>query len=215
MGSIVSNVFLSKDKCIAGGKSIEDRYHAKETEWAGPIEEPIEQPAPVSEVATCRQVEIVLLATFTESPSFNVRILCGSATIFYNSERLQGNVRLRAVGKILGLTTMTVGQYKLTISQEQYNAIVNIELSTALDDCYKADRDATANMVANMFEDQPDSLAKGYDSIAIAEEEGYQAYKDGYSLKEAIEEYSIDTDTDTGMAFVQAFKEIKEVTERS
>lgn len=210
----IVSVCMLGNKCIAGGKYIEDLILTKETEWAGPIEEPIEQPPPAIDVATGRRVEIVLLATYTESPSFNVRILCGGATTFYNSERLQGNVRLRAVGKVLGLTTMTVGQYNMTISQEQYNAITNIELTTALDDCYKADREAAANMVADMFKDQLDEPTKGYDPIATAEEEGSQAYKDGYDLKEAIEEYNVDIDTDDGMAFVQAFKETKEVTER-
>lgn len=67
------------------------------------------------------------------------------------------------------------------------------------------------------WSDEPIKLppVEGFDPIAAAEEEGSQAYKDGYDLKEAIEEYSIDTDTDVGMAFVQAFKETKEVAERS
>lgn len=74
-------------------------------------------------------MKIKLVATFTESPSFNVRVLDGDSTIFYNSERLCGNERTIKVGKILGITTLPVGEYDFDITQEQYNQICDIKES--------------------------------------------------------------------------------------
>jgi hypothetical protein len=48
-------------------------------------------------------------------------------TIFYNSERLQGNERVRALGKILGLSELHVGCFDMEITQEQYDVIGELE----------------------------------------------------------------------------------------
>jgi|688.fasta_scaffold38965_11 hypothetical protein len=71
---------------------------------------------------------IKIVCTFTESPSFNVRLLHNGLTFFYNSERLQGNERIQKVGKILGITTLSVGEHEMQITQEQYNAICDVEV---------------------------------------------------------------------------------------
>jgi hypothetical protein len=71
-------------------------------------------------------IPIEIICTFTESPSFNVRILHNGMTIFYNSERLQGNERIRKVGKILGLTVLRIGTKIMSITQEQFNDISGI-----------------------------------------------------------------------------------------
>ena len=68
-------------------------------------------------------MKIKLVATFTESPSFNVRILYEGSTIFYNSTRLEGNERLKKVGKILNIHSLMVGEYEYEITQTQYNQI--------------------------------------------------------------------------------------------
>lgn len=68
-------------------------------------------------------IPIEIVCTFTESPSFNVRILHDGASIFYNSERLQGNERIREAGRILGLTKLLIGTKTMSITQEQFNAI--------------------------------------------------------------------------------------------
>lgn len=74
-----------------------------------------------------KDISIVLIATFTESPSFNLRVKdCNGVEMFYNSERLQGNTRTMAVGKILGITELPVGSHHHTVSQEQYNAICGL-----------------------------------------------------------------------------------------
>jgi hypothetical protein len=68
-------------------------------------------------------IPIEIVCTFTESPSFNVRILHNGETIFYNSERLQGNDRTRTAGKVLCLSELRVGTKKMDITQEQYDII--------------------------------------------------------------------------------------------
>jgi hypothetical protein len=55
----------------------------------------------------------------------------------------------------------------------------------------------------------------GFDPIADAEYEGRQAFLDGEDLREAVEEREIDLDTDSGMAFVQAFRDAKREASRS
>jgi hypothetical protein len=67
-----------------------------------------------------------IICTFTESPSFNVRVLHNGITIFYNSERLQGNERLRKLGAILGFTSLKVGEITFLATQEQYNQIASL-----------------------------------------------------------------------------------------
>jgi hypothetical protein len=72
-------------------------------------------------------VKIKIVCTFTESPSFNVGISHGGLSLFYNSERLQGNERMLRVGKILGIRKLQVGEHEMEINQEQYNAICAVE----------------------------------------------------------------------------------------
>ena len=72
-------------------------------------------------------MKITVVCTFTESPSFNVRVEHSGMTIFYNSERLQGNERVRALGKILGLSELHVGCFDMEITQEQYDVIGELE----------------------------------------------------------------------------------------
>ena len=72
-------------------------------------------------------IDISIETTFTESPSVNVRILQGGATMFYNSERLQGNDRTRRMATILGLTSLPVGStIDMQITQEQYNQVADL-----------------------------------------------------------------------------------------
>lgn len=49
-------------------------------------------------------------------------------------------------------------------------------------------------------------LSKSYDPIADAEELGKQAFADGLTLQECVDENEIDLDTDAGMACVVAFR---------
>ena len=72
-------------------------------------------------------LKIIIETTFTESPSMNVRVKLGASTIFYNSERLMGGIRVRELGKILNITSLPVGIEEHEITQEQYNQIVDLE----------------------------------------------------------------------------------------
>ena len=74
-------------------------------------------------------MKLRIVCTFTESPSFNVRVLHGQSTIFYNSERLQGNERTRKMGAILGLTELGVGEIEVEATQEQFNRIADLEVT--------------------------------------------------------------------------------------
>jgi len=71
-------------------------------------------------------VKLRIVCTFTESPSFNVRVLHGKSTLFYNSERLQGNERTRKMGAILGLTELRIGEIEVEATQEQAIQIGNL-----------------------------------------------------------------------------------------
>ena len=71
-------------------------------------------------------MELTIDCTFTESPSFNVRVLQNGATIFYNSERQQGNARVRKLGEILGLTSLMIGKRTVHATQEQFNSIADL-----------------------------------------------------------------------------------------
>ena len=51
------------------------------------------------------------------------------------------------------------------------------------------------------------TATNGYDPIAEAELEGRQAFFDGYTLSEAIDEFDVEMDTDPGEAFIAAFKQ--------
>lgn len=51
------------------------------------------------------------------------------------------------------------------------------------------------------------TATNGYDPIAEAEYEGRQAFIDGFTLREAIDEFSVEIDTDSGEAFIAAFKQ--------
>lgn len=76
-------------------------------------------------------IEVKLIATATESPSFNVRITHNGGTIFYNSTRLQGAKRMQAVGEILRISTLPVGEQTFFISQQQFNQICELESRSA------------------------------------------------------------------------------------
>jgi len=69
---------------------------------------------------------LTIICTFTESPSFNVRVLYQDSEIFYNSERLEGNERTRQMGKILNLTSFKVGTYQIDVTQDQINRIMGL-----------------------------------------------------------------------------------------
>lgn len=51
------------------------------------------------------------------------------------------------------------------------------------------------------------TATNGYDPITEAEYEGRQAFIDGYTLSEAIDEFDVEIDTDSGGAFIAAFKQ--------
>jgi hypothetical protein len=72
------------------------------------------------------EMKLQVVCTFTESPSFNVRILHDGTTVFYNSERLQGNDRARKAGAILGLANLRIGSVEVEATQEQYNEIADL-----------------------------------------------------------------------------------------
>jgi len=72
---------------------------------------------------------ITIVTAFTESPSLNVRILEGGRTIFYNSERLQGNSRLEKVAEVLSIKTLKVGSLEMEINQAQLDKICDIALA--------------------------------------------------------------------------------------
>jgi hypothetical protein len=74
-------------------------------------------------------MKITIVTTFTDSPSLNVRILEGARTIFYNSERLQGNSRLEKVAEILGIKTLKARSYEMEITEEQLDAIWEVALA--------------------------------------------------------------------------------------
>jgi len=81
---------------------------------------------------------VKIVCTFTESPSFNVRLLHEGLSFFYNSERLPGSERVQKVGKILGIKTLYVGELEIQITQEQYNAICDVEVGMEVNiDDYK------------------------------------------------------------------------------
>jgi hypothetical protein len=73
--------------------------------------------------------KIAIECTFTESPSFNVRVVDSSGgTIFYNSERLWGNDRTRALGKLLGLKELRIGTRTMEITEEKLQEIIALDL---------------------------------------------------------------------------------------